>query len=262
MDKKLATSKITPILIDYIVKKIVKAIDPEKIILFGSYARGDYKKDSDLDLFIIKDGENNSRDMTSNVLDLLWGRRFPVDLFVRKTEEVEWNFRAKNPFYLYHIFKDGKELYKKKDHLLKDRFFFMNKKNKEEVKLIKDWLKLAEENLSYAKLGMKEKKSFFHTTCFMCQGSTEKYLKAYLIWKGWELEKVHELDKLLKYCVKYDEEFTEIESECNLLNKHITDGRYPGDLPFESIGVKDAREAIDAADKIAEFVKERIKFED
>ncbi len=114
MDKKLATSKITPILIDYIVKKIVKAIDPEKIILFGSYARGDYKKDSDLDLFIIKDGDHNSRMMRRKVDSLLGDRKFPVDLFVRKSEEVEWNFRAKNPFYIYHIFKDGKVLYDKK----------------------------------------------------------------------------------------------------------------------------------------------------
>ncbi|MBC8525371.1 MAG: nucleotidyltransferase domain-containing protein [Candidatus Cloacimonetes bacterium] len=114
MDEKLATSKITPELIEYIVKKIVKAIDPEKIILFGSYARGDFSKNSDLDLFIIKDGEHDSRMMRGKVADLLWGRRFPVDLFIRKTEEVEWNFRAKNPFYLYHIFKDGKVLYEKK----------------------------------------------------------------------------------------------------------------------------------------------------
>ena len=114
MDKKLATSKITPQLIDYIVKKIVKAIDPEKIILFGSYARGDYNKDSDLDLFIIKDGNHNSRMMRRKIDGLLWGREFSLDLFVRKTEEVNWNFRAKNPFYIYHIFKDGKVLYEKK----------------------------------------------------------------------------------------------------------------------------------------------------
>ena len=114
MDKKLATSKITPQLIDYIVKKIVKAIDPKKIILFGSYARGDYKKDSDLDLFIIKDGDHNSRMMRRKIDGLLWGREFSLDLFVRKTEEVDWNFRAKNPFYIYHIFKDGKVLYEKK----------------------------------------------------------------------------------------------------------------------------------------------------
>lgn len=36
-----------------------------------------------------------------------------VDLLVRKPKEVEWNFRAQNPFYLYHIFRDGKVLYEK-----------------------------------------------------------------------------------------------------------------------------------------------------
>ncbi|MCU0645183.1 MAG: nucleotidyltransferase domain-containing protein [bacterium] len=114
MDERLATSEITPELIDYIVQKIVNAIDPEKIILFGSYARGDISKNSDLDLFIIKDGNHESRMMRRKVADLLWGREFGVDLFVRKTEEVEWNFRAKNPFYIHHIFKQGKILYDKK----------------------------------------------------------------------------------------------------------------------------------------------------
>lgn len=114
MDKKLATSKITPQLIDYITKKIVKAIDPEKIILFGSYARGDYKKNSDLDLFIIKDGDHNSRMMRRKVDSLLGDRKFPVDLFVRKTEEVKRRFEIGDHFYLYHIFKDGKVLYEKK----------------------------------------------------------------------------------------------------------------------------------------------------
>lgn len=114
MYQKLATSIITPQLIEYIVQKIVKAIDPEKIMLFRSYARGDFSKESDLDLFIIKDGEHNSRMLRRKVDGLLWGREFSLDLFVRKSEEVEWNFRAKNPFYLHHIFKDGKVLYEKK----------------------------------------------------------------------------------------------------------------------------------------------------
>jgi len=113
VDYRLSTEKITPELIDYIVEKIVQEIQPEKIILFGSYARGDFERDSDLDLFIIKDGKESSRIMRRKVDALLWGRRFPVDLIVRKPKEVEWNFRAKNPFYLYHIFKDGKVLYEK-----------------------------------------------------------------------------------------------------------------------------------------------------
>ena len=114
IDFKLNTETITPELIEYIVNKIAKEIQPEKIILFGSYARGDFDQESDLDLFIIKDGEESSRIMRRKVESLLWGRRFPMDIIVRKPEEVNWNFRAKNPFYLYHIFKDGKVLYEKK----------------------------------------------------------------------------------------------------------------------------------------------------
>ena len=113
MDQRLKTEEITPELISYVVAKIVQEIQPEKIILFGSYARGDFSQDSDLDLFIIKDGEESSRKMRRKVDALLWGRRFPVDLIVRKSEEVAWNFRAKNPFYLHHIFQHGKVLYEK-----------------------------------------------------------------------------------------------------------------------------------------------------
>ncbi len=113
MDRKLNTEKITPELITYIVDKIVREIQPERIILFGSYARGDFNRDSDLDLFIIKEGEESSRVMRRKVDALLWGRHFPMDIIVRKSAEVEWNFRAKNPFYIHHIFKDGKVLYEK-----------------------------------------------------------------------------------------------------------------------------------------------------
>ncbi|MGH7595127.1 MAG: nucleotidyltransferase domain-containing protein [bacterium] len=113
IDEKLRTEKITPELINYIVEKIVLEIQPEKIILYGSYARGDFHKDSDIDLFIIKDSEEPSSMIRRKVDALLTGRLFAVDIRVRKPAEVEWNFRAQNPFYLYHIFKDGRILYDK-----------------------------------------------------------------------------------------------------------------------------------------------------
>ena len=114
IDERLQTNTITSDLIDYIVEKIVREIQPEKIILYGSYARGDYHKDSDLDLFIIKDGEESSRIIRRKVDGLLTPRRFAADIRVRTPEEVEWNFRAENPFYLYQIFGQGKVLYERK----------------------------------------------------------------------------------------------------------------------------------------------------
>ena len=53
-------------------------------------------------------------------------------------------------------------------------------------------------------------------------------------------------------------EFLNLKEECILLNEYITETRYPGDLPFESIGEDDAREAIEAADKIEGLVSDRI----
>ncbi len=117
IDEKLRTENITPELIEYIVEKIVREIQPEKIILYGSYARGDFHKDSDLDLFIIKDSEEPSRMLERRVDDLLGRRLFSLELRIRKPSEVAWNFRAQNPFYLYHIFKDGKVLYDKNSRI-------------------------------------------------------------------------------------------------------------------------------------------------
>ena len=112
-DPRLNREKIDSALIDYVVSKIVEAIQPERIILFGSHARGDSGPDSDLDLFIIKDGEASSRMIRREVDRLLWGRRFPVEVMVRTSDEVDRNLRAGNPFYLHHIFKEGKVLYEK-----------------------------------------------------------------------------------------------------------------------------------------------------
>ncbi len=94
--------------------KIVSAIQPEKVVLFGSYARGDTKPDSDLNLLVVKDTPQENREIRREIDRLLTGRRFGIDIIVRKPEEVAENLRDGNPFYLYHIFKQGKILYERK----------------------------------------------------------------------------------------------------------------------------------------------------
>ena len=63
------------------------------------------------------------------------------------------------------------------------------KRSKEEIQLIQDWLKLAKENLLVARSEIIAGYSPYHTVCFLCQSSAERYLKAYLIYQGWELKK-------------------------------------------------------------------------
>ena len=134
------------------------------------------------------------------------------------------------------------------------------KGNDPKGKLVHDWLRLAHENLLFARSGMGEEFSPYHTVCYLCQGSAEKYLKAFLILNGWELEKTHDLLKLLVFCTEFDAEFVKLKGPCELLNEYITVGRYPEDLPFESISRNDASEAIEAANEIEHLVAAKMNY--
>jgi len=110
-DPRLQTREITPDLLAYIVEKIVHAIAPQRIILFGSRSRGRETEGSDLDLFVIQDGGRPNRQVRREIEQLLWGRRFAVDLIVATPEQVERNVADGNPFYTRHILGEGKVLY-------------------------------------------------------------------------------------------------------------------------------------------------------
>lgn len=47
----------TEAVLDEIVRRVVEAVHPDKIILFGSHARGDAGPDSDLDLLVVTPSE-------------------------------------------------------------------------------------------------------------------------------------------------------------------------------------------------------------
>lgn len=112
-DPRLATRCITDDLIAYVVDKIVSAVSPCKIILFGSRSRGQETEASDLDLLVIDDSGRPSRQVRRELELLLWGRRFAVDLLVATPEQVERNVADGNPFYTRHILAEGKVLYER-----------------------------------------------------------------------------------------------------------------------------------------------------
>ncbi len=118
-----------------------------------------------------------------------------------------------------------------------------------------EWIKYAEGDLRVAKAGMRSKDPAYATICFLCQGSGEKFLKAFLIAQGWELEKTHDVKKLLKYCQTFNPAFARLEMEAEILNTYITAGRYPGFFDQEYITHEEAQEAMKATKKIRLLVK-------
>ena len=73
-----------------VIFRISEAVHPEKIILFGSRARGDIRPDSDIDLLIIYKGAFSKRELKLRIHDLFPDQDFSMDLFVLTPEEYEW----------------------------------------------------------------------------------------------------------------------------------------------------------------------------
>jgi len=72
-----------------ITERIVNASQPEKIILFGSHARGDFGPDSDLDLLVVIRGVKHLRAEGTRLRGALRGLLVPVDIVVATPEQME-----------------------------------------------------------------------------------------------------------------------------------------------------------------------------
>lgn len=96
--------------IEETVKRIVENNNPQKIILFGSYATDDFNKHSDLDLLIIKETNLPRHKRGREIRKYLRGLKFPIDIVVYTPEEInEW--KDEKHSFISKILKEGKILY-------------------------------------------------------------------------------------------------------------------------------------------------------
>lgn len=93
--------------------KIVKVIDPERIILFGSYAWGSPTEDSDVDLFIIKASAEKKINRTREVREALSDSNVPVDVLVYTPEEIKKSINESHNLFVEDIIRNGKTIYEK-----------------------------------------------------------------------------------------------------------------------------------------------------
>jgi uncharacterized protein len=104
---KKRRGKPDPAILADIVKRIVRAAKPEKIVLFGSAARGTMGPDSDYDLLVIKGGKFNRNRLTVAIYRELRGKGAPVDVVVVTPEEVE-RYRETHCLVICPALKEGK----------------------------------------------------------------------------------------------------------------------------------------------------------
>ncbi len=106
----LLTEEVTPKLLRAITLRIVEALDPEKIFLFGSYAYGEPTIDSDIDLLIIWKSNLRPAERAGVVSNLFLRRLFGLDILVRTPQELAERLKLRDPFFI-EITQKGKVLY-------------------------------------------------------------------------------------------------------------------------------------------------------
>lgn len=73
-----------------IVKRIVREFRPEKVILFGSHARGEAGPNSDVDMLVIMDCKGSKRETQLAIRLALHEFRIAKDIIVTTPEEFAW----------------------------------------------------------------------------------------------------------------------------------------------------------------------------
>ena len=95
--------------LDSIIRRIVEVAEPEKIILFGSAARGGMGRNSDVDLLIIKDGVD-ALDIMAQIYRSLYGIGAAVDAIVVSPEDVE-RYKDSHALIIKPVLQDGTVVY-------------------------------------------------------------------------------------------------------------------------------------------------------
>ena len=93
-----------------IIERIVEVAEPERIILFGSAARGEMGPHSDLDLLVIKKGDFHRGRLNGEIYMNLIGAGQAVDIVIVRPEEVE-RYRNTHSLVIAPALKEGRVVY-------------------------------------------------------------------------------------------------------------------------------------------------------
>ncbi|MFP3974759.1 MAG: nucleotidyltransferase domain-containing protein [Dehalococcoidia bacterium] len=115
--KLIEVEELNESLLQEVVKRIVAAVNPVRIILFGSQAYGEPHKGSDLDILVIMDNDLSSRYETAvEVYRALRGIHISKDVIVATPYQLE-EWRNVPQALITKIATDGKVIYEREDRL-------------------------------------------------------------------------------------------------------------------------------------------------
>lgn len=101
-----------PIKLQEIIRRIVAVAQPEKIILFGSAARGEMGPNSDFDLLVVKAGDYHRGRLVEEIYMHLFGVGQAVDVIAVTPEDIT-RFQDSHSLVIKPALKEGKVIYER-----------------------------------------------------------------------------------------------------------------------------------------------------
>jgi HEPN domain-containing protein len=123
---------------------------------------------------------------------------------------------------------------------------------------VERWFVKADHDHQASKILLERNHDLTDNICFHAQQMAEKYLKAFLVYSGLHVEKIHYLPRIIELCGKADPDFHILMEDARAITDYAASGRYPDD--WEEIPLAEAQAAVETAQRIMSFVKGKIKF--
>ena len=120
------------------------------------------------------------------------------------------------------------------------------------MKEYEKWIRKADNDLLNIQNNLASANVPIDTCCFHAQQASEKYLKAYLVFKNKQFPKTHDLQSLILLCAEINPMFNELSDFVSGIIDFGVEVRYPDQ--FDDLTLEDAKNAYQTALKVKAFV--------
>ena len=227
--------------------RIARDFDPLQIILFGSHARGEADRYSDIDLLVVFAELTDKRKTAVDIARALADVPVAKDVIVSTPEELERS-RTRIGSVLRYAQQEGKTVWKNGN--TNARCGMLNETEKSAMQTadrLADttlWLRYAEEDLTTAETFLEHPRVPPRQGCWHAQQAAEKALKAVLIFLQIDFQRTHDLD-VLRALLPDDSPLKTALPNLEDLNRWAVGARYPDVL--QEVTEAAASEAVEQA---------------
>ena len=185
--------------ISIMTERIVRDFDPLQIILFGSQARGDADRDSDIDLLVVFAELADKRKTAIAIDRALAGVPVAKDIIVSTPEELERS-RTRIGSVLRYAQQEGKILWKNRNAAahsgMPNKEVNSAMQTADRLADTARWLRYAQEDLTTAETFLGHPHVPARQVCWHAHQAAEKALKAALIFLQIDFRRTHDLNVL------------------------------------------------------------------